>query len=216
MIEGSNAMEDIKMIAEDVIEEQNGVYGGKWHIVSPEGFYLPEGLEYLKNSWEGSVEERITFNRKEIFKYNAKIKVCHIDLHTSLKQVSSLLADTWSYCADVEFKDCPRKCTSLEIPYLRMFPFVDKLKISECTLTYADLRDIMHSSIGTNRECYLSENIFKDAGCAESVRCIEQQINIMKSIQESYNVLDLRNCNFSEEEKKMLKKKLRYVKRFLL
>lgn len=44
------------MIAEDVIEEHNGVYDGKWHIVSVEGSDLPEGLEYLKNSWEGSWE----------------------------------------------------------------------------------------------------------------------------------------------------------------
>lgn len=97
-----------------------------------------------------------------------------------------------------------------------MFPFVDKLKISGCTLTYADLQDIMHCSIGKNRECYLSENIFEDEGCDESVNFIEQQINILKPIQESYNVLDLRNCNFSEAEKKMLKKKLQYIKRFLL
>ena len=27
-------MEDVKKIEEDVIEEHNGVYGGKWHIVS--------------------------------------------------------------------------------------------------------------------------------------------------------------------------------------
>ena len=33
-----------KMIAEDV--EYNGVYNGKWHIISPQGFDLPEGLEY--------------------------------------------------------------------------------------------------------------------------------------------------------------------------
>ena len=30
------------MIDEDVVEEHNGVYGGKWHIVSHEGFDLPE------------------------------------------------------------------------------------------------------------------------------------------------------------------------------
>ena len=204
------------MNIEDGIEEHNGVYDGKWHIISPEGFDLPEGLEYLKNSWEGSVEERISFNRKEIFKYSAKIKICHIDLYTSLKKVSSLLKEAWIYCAEVEFKDCPRKCTPLQIPYLRMFPFVSKLKISGCVLTYSDLQDIMHCSIGTNRECYLSENTFEDGGCEESARCIEQQIDILKSIQESYEVLDLRNCNFSETEKKMLKKKLKYMKKLLL
>ena len=58
-------MEDTKMIAEDVVEEHNGVYGGKWHIVSLEGFELPEGLEYLKNSWEGSLDYHCMAGRKE-------------------------------------------------------------------------------------------------------------------------------------------------------
>jgi len=31
----------------------------------------------------------------------------------------------------------------------------------------------MNSSIGTNRELYLSENTFEDGGCAESINCIE-------------------------------------------
>ena len=39
------------MIVEDIIEERNGVYDSKWHIVSSEGFDLPEGLEYLKRGW---------------------------------------------------------------------------------------------------------------------------------------------------------------------
>ncbi len=173
----------------------------KWYIASPEGFDLSEGLEYLKNSWEGSIEERISFKRKEIFKYSAKIKICSIDLCSSLKRVSFLLNNAWSYNAGVEFKDCPRKCTSLKIPYLRIFPFVTKLKIQGCILTYKDLQDIMNSSIGTNRELYLSENTFEDGGCAESINCIEQLINILKSIQECYNVLDLQKCNFSEMEK---------------
>ena len=44
-------MQDTEMIAEDIVEEHNGVYDGKWHIVSPEGFDLPEGLEYLKGGY---------------------------------------------------------------------------------------------------------------------------------------------------------------------
>ena len=52
MIGGSGALEDIKMITDDVIKDHNGVYGGKWNIVTNEGFDLPEGMEYLKNSWE--------------------------------------------------------------------------------------------------------------------------------------------------------------------
>lgn len=44
------------MVVEDVVEEYNGVYSGKWHIISPEGFDLPEGLKYLKNSWGGTLK----------------------------------------------------------------------------------------------------------------------------------------------------------------
>ena len=215
-IGAGNVMEDEKMLLDDVIEEHNGIYGGEWHIISPEGLDLPEGLEYLKNTWEGSIDEEFSHRRNRIFKYNAKIKISHVDLYTSLKKVSSLLEKTWSFDTDLEFKDCPRKCTSLKIPYLQMFPFVRKLKILGCILTYKDLQDIMHCSFGSKRECYLSENTFKDGECTESVSYIEQQISILKPIQETYKVLDLRKCNFSEAEKKSLKKKLQYVKNLLL
>jgi len=51
-------MENTKMIAEDVVEEHNGVYNGKWHIVSPQGFDLPEGLEYLKDAQNDEITVR--------------------------------------------------------------------------------------------------------------------------------------------------------------
>ena len=35
------ATENAKMVTEDVVEEHNDVYGGKWHIISPKGFDLP-------------------------------------------------------------------------------------------------------------------------------------------------------------------------------
>ena len=124
------------MLTEDVVEEYNGVYGGKWHIVSPEGFNLPEGLEYLKNSWEGSIEEE-TFNNKErIFRYNAKIKISYVDLKLALKKVSSLLVQIYAYDTDVEIKDCPREQVPLKISMLRIFPFVREFKITGCIMTY--------------------------------------------------------------------------------
>ncbi len=39
------------MTTEGVVEEHNGVYGGKWNIVSSEGFDLPAGREFLKGGW---------------------------------------------------------------------------------------------------------------------------------------------------------------------
>ena len=73
-------MEDAKMVMEDVVEEHNGVYGGKWHIVSPEGFDLPEGQEYLKNSWEGSWDGHCTYRKERIHKYDACMKVSNVPL----------------------------------------------------------------------------------------------------------------------------------------
>ena len=80
MIGGSGALEDIKMITDDVIKDHNGVYGGKWNIVTNEGFDLPEGMEYLKNSWE-----------KNIQKYKAHIVVKDIPLSITLEKTYSLL-----------------------------------------------------------------------------------------------------------------------------
>ena len=62
-IGAGNVMEDEKMLLDDVIEEHNGIYGGEWHIISPEGLDLPEGLEYLKNTWEGSIDEEFSHRR---------------------------------------------------------------------------------------------------------------------------------------------------------
>lgn len=43
-------MKDLKMVEDDVVKYHNGVYSDKWHLISPEGFDLPEGQDYLKNS----------------------------------------------------------------------------------------------------------------------------------------------------------------------
>ena len=102
-------MKETKMLQEDIIEEHNDLYNGKWHIISQEGFDLKEGLEYLKNSWEGSMEEETFYNKERIFKYNAKIKISNVDLKLALKKVSSLLLQLYAYDTDVEFIDCPRK-----------------------------------------------------------------------------------------------------------
>ena len=45
----------------------------------------------------------------------------------------------------------------------------------------------------------------------KSTEQIEQKIDISKRIQESFNLLDLRNCNFFKEEKELLRKKLQYM-----
>ena len=202
------------MLQEDFIEKHNGVYNGKWYIVSPEGFDLKEGLEYLKNSWEGSIEEETFYNKERIFKYNAKIKVSNIDLKLALKKVSSLLVQVYAYDTDVEFVDCPRKQVPLEISRLRIFPFIREFKLTGCILTYEDLYDIIRCCSGKSKLC-LSGNTFINKPGEKSIEQIEKYIDIGKNVQESFNYFDLRNCNFSQEEKELLRKKLKYMKLFL-
>ena len=202
------------MLQEDFIEKHNGVYNGKWYIVSPEGFDLKEGLEYLKNSWEGSIEEETFYNKERIFKYNAKIKVSNIDLKLALKKVSSLLVQVYAYDTDVEFVDCPRKQVPLEISRLRIFPFVREFKLTGCILTYEDLYDIIRCCSGKSKLC-LSGNTFINKPGEKSIEQIEKYIDIGKNVQESFNSFDLRNCNFFQEEKELLRKKLKYMKLLL-
>ena len=57
----------------------------------------------------------------------------------------------------------------------------------------------------------LSGNTFVTDPGEKSTEQIEQKIDISKRIQESFNLLDLRNCNFSKEEKELLRKKLQYM-----
>ena len=125
-------MEEEKISSKEVVEEHNGVYGDKWHIVSPEGFDLPEGLAYLKNSWEGSIEDETFNNRERIFKYNAKIKISNVALKLALKKLSSLLVQIYAYDTDVEIINCPRNNFPLEISMLRLFPFVREFTIKGC------------------------------------------------------------------------------------
>ena len=198
------------MSSEDDVEEYNGVYGDKWHIVSPEGFDLPEGLEYLRKSWEGSIEEETFQNKERIFKYNAKIKISYIDLKLALKKLSSLLVKFYAYDTDVEIKDCPRDQEPLRISELRIFPFLREFKITGCIMTYNDLYDIMSCGIGKVK-MYCSGNTFTFEQGKKSVEQIEKLFDIGKSVQESFGLFDLQDCNFSQEEKDLLRKKLQYM-----
>ena len=45
----------------------------------------------------------------------------------------------------------------------------------------------------------------------KSVELIEKLFNIGKSLQESFGLFDLQDCNFSQEEKDLLRKKLQYM-----
>ena len=156
------------------------------------------------------MEEETFYNKERIFKYNAKIKISHVDLKVALKKVSSLLVQVYAYDTDLEIRDCPRKHVPLEIWSLRIFPFVREFKITGCNMTYKDLNDII-SCGGMNKLYCLSGNTFVSDPGEKSTEQIEKQINIGKTVQESFNLFDLQNCNFSQEEKELLMKKLQYM-----
>ena len=79
------------MVDEDVVEEHNGVYGAKWHIVSPEGFDLPEGLEYLKDA-----------QNEEITVHGSKMEVDEF-----VKGVRNIMGES-NVEVNVEITDCSR------------------------------------------------------------------------------------------------------------
>ena len=111
----------------------------------------------------------------------------------------------------MEFIDCPRKQVPLEISILRIFPFVHEFKIIGSYLTYEDLYDIIRCGGGIGKLYCLSGNTFVNESGENSIEQIEKHINIGKSVQESFKLVDLRNYNFSQEEKELLKKKLQYL-----
>ena len=143
---------------------------------------MPEGLEYLKNSWEGTIEDETFYNKERIFKYNAKIKISHVDLKIALKKVSFLLAQVYAY--DTMWSLRIVKTVPLEISILRIFPFVRELKITGCYLTYEDLCDLIRCGGGISKPYCLSGNNFVTEPGEESTEQIEQKIDISKRIQD--------------------------------
>ena len=99
-------MDGTKMIDEDVVEEHNGVYGGKWQKVSPEGFDLPEGLNYLKNSWVVNWNDYNLHEKKRIHRYVAKIKVSKVALAESSQKLHQVLKKFRAYETDLEIENC--------------------------------------------------------------------------------------------------------------
>ena len=58
----------------------------------------------------------------------------------------------------------------------------------------------------------LSRNTFvNEQGEKSTTEQIEKQINVNKNLQESFKMFDLRNYNFTQEEKVLLSKKLQYM-----
>ena len=75
-------------------------------------------------------------------------------------------------------------------------------------MTYEDLCDLIRCGGGISKPYCLSGNNFVTEPGEKSTEQIEQKIAISKRIQESFSLLDLRNCKFSQEKKELLRKKI--------
>ena len=89
------------MIGEDAMEEHNGVYSGKWHIVSPKGFDLPEGLEYLRDKASDSFCEA----RSDI-ETKAMVVIHNFQTEYALKEILGILHKNCAYGISLTFKNC--------------------------------------------------------------------------------------------------------------
>ena len=203
-MENGNTEEDIKIPEEDIFEEYNGVYGGKLHIVSPEGFDLLEGHDYLKNSWEGSWEDYQLHGKERIHRYVAKIKVSNVCLAEATEQLHHVLKKFWAHETDLEIKNCRGDTTKSKYNYLEWLMYYSKnFSIHGCQLTFKELASIIWRIFRKDGSYDLSGNIFisKDPIMFTEIK---RWINKILEAETSFKILDLRGCNFSIQEKEDL------------
>ena len=199
-------MEDTKIIAEDIIEEHNGVYGGKWYIVSPEGFNLPEGLEYLKNSWEGSWDDHCIGRKERIHKYDASIKISNVPLGDAFKEVYHVLRKLRAYGTDLEIGNCTDITNELQQNDLNcIMYYVKNLSVHNCLLTFDELALIMYGAYKGGNSYILSNNVFVNKTLCQWER-VRKWLNEIKDRKVAFKVFDLRGCNLSVSEKESLKR----------
>lgn len=192
------------MIAEDVIEEHNGVYGGKWHIVSPEGFDLPEGLEYLKNSWEGSWDDHCMGRKKRIHKYDASIKISNVPLGDAFRKVFLVTKKFRAHETNLEIENCTGNTEEMKQNYLdwAMY-YVGNLSMHGCQLTFQDLALVMIRIYRKNNHYDLSNNtIFNKK--PDQWKKLKTSLSDISNAKIAFSSFNLQGCNFSADEKENL------------
>ena len=185
----------IKMVTKDIIEEHNGVYCGKWHIVSLEGFALPEGVEYLKNSWEGSWDDHFMGRKERI-----NITVRNVQLEDAFREIYRLLNKFTAYGTNLEIRNCFGSLKTQRID--SVIPFVGDFLINGCQLTFRDLGNIICATCSGKYKYDLSGNRFENLS---QLKIFEKPFQIVKKESITGKSFDLRNCNFTERDKIYLK-----------
>ena len=187
------------MIEEKDIEEHNGVYGGKWHITSLDGFDLPEGIEYLNNSWEGNDDNGH-------YRYLPILVVSCLPLDRSIEKLNSLFE--WRYeIFKLEMNNCTEAKAELLFKGVAIRKAIE-LNIHGCVLTFSMIRDIVKEVCHENTILNLSGNIFKKSD-NDNIYLDELERFSEKKWHEDIKILNLENCNFSDEEKNLLRNKLK-------
>ena len=186
------------MIVEDIIEERNGVYDSKWHIVSSEGFDLPEGLEYLKRGW-GHDQKGITCI------YIPFIKVSCIPLDVALLKVCGVI-EIFNVGVNIKFERCTGKSKDGQFGKLMGMKLFD-LTIHECNLTFRDIREMLDpSNSNLVHGIDLSGNVFDE--CDKNWNILDEISQFGTVGDPPVDELNLTNCGFSATEKKLLEQKL--------
>ena len=173
------------MVTEDIVEEYNCVYGGKWHIVSPEGFDLPEGLEYLAKMCMKCANKDPSLKCSNMsFKDIAQGLKLLEEKHENFRLL------------DLEIAHCFRQGDVYSCFESIMQLDMDNLSVHGCTLTFKDLRIIIEN-LRSLDQLNLSENSFifqeKDWFDVEKVGMNLNRYNVSR--------LDITKSNFSEAEK---------------
>lgn len=190
----------IKMVTEDIVEEHNGVYGGKWYIVSPEGFNLPAGLEYMKNSWEGSWDDHCMGRKERIHKYIASITVQNVQLEDAFREIYRVLAKFKAYDTNLEIRNCFGSLTTQRID--SVIPFAADFSLNGCQLTFKDLGYLICATCSGKYKYDLSGNRFENLS---QLKIFEKAFKIVQKESITGKSFDLRNCNFTEGDKNYLK-----------
>ena len=180
----------------DIIEGHNGVYGGKWHIFSEEGFFPPEGEEYLHNSWEGNDD----FGD---YIYIPTLEIKNFPMDKAIEKLNNI----FKFRREI-FKLEMINCTEANDEFRFRCRGIIEFNIHGCILTFSILRDIVHNSNHENTIINLSSNIFKRYN-NDNIYLDDLERFSEKNFHTDIKILDLMNCNFSDKDKNLLRTKLK-------
>ena len=189
-------MEDMKMFAEEVVEKHNCVYRGKWHIVSPEGFYLPEWLEYLKINADHPSLQAIK---------NGKIEtiISITNLKGAVESICRVLEKEKAYGVTLELKNCGTLCFDGSLLVI-LSRYVRNIIIKRATLTFEDLSNLVKIVRYSDASYHMSKIVFEKKNWS----LLDGIASFHGEGCRPFKIFEIRDCNLIDTEKDMLRRKL--------